>query len=93
MINFSVSVKTYVGKSWVAAITGRDAKYGIARTFVHPISREVSRSGRTGEWTYYLTPGLYQVQEPNGSRINRYFIRVTEDGWEFFAESDLMAEI
>ena len=53
------------GKEWVAEIVGRDPKYKFKREFLQPVSRDWSRSGKTGTTSYELEPGkIYEVNEP-----------------------------
>ena len=53
------------GKEWVAEITGRHPKYKFKREFLLPVSRDWSRSGKTGLTSFELEPGkVYEVNEP-----------------------------
>jgi hypothetical protein len=71
-------------KCWVARITGRDAKYGLARQFVNGI-RDYSRANKPrtrGVYTIYsLAPGLYEIQSPRSwGKTDRYFAQIATDG-------------
>lgn len=71
-------------KPWVAEITGRDPKYGLARSFLAG-SRDYSRSNRPGTrgiyTTYVLEPGkVYEINDPHSwGKTCRYFARVAPD--------------
>lgn len=71
-LGFSV----FEGTTYVARITGRDPKYGLARAFVPAASRHRSKSGRTGSNTYLLEPGVYEL---SGEGRRRYVV-VGPDG-------------
>ena len=72
-------------RAWVAEITGRDPKYGLARSFVHG-KKDYSQSNSVGSrgvklW-YELWPGrVYDVSHPVcWKRTRRYFCRVEGNG-------------
>lgn len=73
--------------AWVARITGRDNRYGLARAFIRA-DGHISRSGRSGSFAWTLpAPGFYEirdVQHDAGSasigRLDSGFIRVAADG-------------
>ena len=57
--------KTYGGsKPYIAVITGTDARYGFARTFLSGTCVHVARSGRTEQWDYVIdAPGIYERRD------------------------------
>lgn len=76
-----LDICTPEGKTWMARITGPDARWGVARQFLNPVDKNTSRSGRTGMATYLLEPGVYERREGrNRLRGNNGFFRVTDDG-------------
>ena len=49
---------------WVAKITGRDAKFGLARQFLKKDLSDLSGSGRSGTIEVTITePGFYEFRE------------------------------
>lgn len=78
MTTISINHQPSGGREWVAEITGRDQQYGVERSFLRPISRSWSSSGKTGTTTFELLPGrLYQVKP---SWKDRYYVVVNADG-------------
>lgn len=73
----SLDVCTPEGKTWLAAVTGADPKFGFAREFVHAVSRDTSRSGKTGTATYVVDDGLYESNEGR-RRLGRRYWRVAD---------------
>lgn len=78
------AVLTPSRRPWVAQITGRDARHGLARTFLEHLKdyRDANGTGSRGVFlTYVLRDGfLYEVRELlSWNRERRYFCRV-EDG-------------
>lgn len=72
-------------RPWVAEVTGKDATYGYARTFVRgrtDYSRANSKQTRGVFTAYDLEPGrLYEVKSPESwSTTKRYFAVVGESG-------------
>ena len=71
-------------KPWIARITGRDEKYGLAREFVDGVA-DYSRSNRPGTrgvyYSFDLGTGYYEVKGGTswGSCDNRKFIHVRDD--------------
>lgn len=68
-------------RPWVAQITGRDARHGLARTFLNHLKdyKDANGTGSRGVYlTYVLRDGfLYEVRELlSWSRERRYFCRV-----------------
>lgn len=60
------------GREWVAEITGRDQRYGVARKFLVAIDASWSSSGKTGSTIFELEAGkLYQVKP---SWKDRYYL-------------------
>jgi hypothetical protein len=51
------------GKTWLARITGPDERWGVVRAFINPVSTSTSKSGRTGQATYLIGPGIYERHE------------------------------
>jgi len=79
------------GKTWVAEILGPHPKYGFERSFLSPIHRERSSSGRTGSNIYLLAEGkIYQVQEPFEDRVT---IRVQDGDVVEVNPVDLLKEL
>ncbi len=73
-----LDVCTPEGKTWLAHVTGLDPKFGFQRSFVNPINRDTSRSGKTGTYTYLVDDdGLYEANEGRRSRGKSYY-RVTD---------------
>lgn len=65
------------GREWVAEITGRHPKYGLARNFLPVVARNWSTTGKTGSTAFELEEGkLYEVNAPYKGRS---FVKV-EDG-------------
>lgn len=62
-MSIRIEVHAHLGfKPWLACITGTDAKYGLARSFVRSDEYSRSRSGRTGNQAWELDSiGLYQL--------------------------------
>ena len=52
------------GREWVAEIVGIDEKFGFKRTFINPVEKNWSSSGRTGETIYLVEEGIYEYNEP-----------------------------
>jgi len=49
-------------RPWLAQITGTSKTYGFEQAFVRATERDMSRSGRTGTYTWEIDePGLYRV--------------------------------
>jgi len=72
-------------KPWVARITGRCERYGLAREFVPCRITDYSRSNGVGSrgvvCRYILSPGVYEVNAWQSWRgRDRYFARVTDGG-------------
>lgn len=59
----TISLHGHLGyRPWVACVTGRDPKYGLAQTFIRADESSSSRSGRTGNKTWHIDdPGLYRI--------------------------------
>lgn len=82
--SITVEYETIGGeRPWVAEITGKDAKYGLARKFVdgtRDYSRANSKRTRGVYTTYTLVPGrVYECSDPRSwSRTERYFARVVD---------------
>jgi hypothetical protein len=74
----TLDVCTPEGKTWLAAITGLDAKFGLQRSFVVATDRNLSGSGKTGSMTYAVTDGIYESSEGR-KRLGRRFWRVEGD--------------
>lgn len=92
-----------VPKPWVAQITGVDAKYGLARTFVDPLRdwRDAHRSCRGNVYgvvaAYPLRDGrLYEVSRLRGRASKRYvareFLRVADGQLAEISATDALAE-
>lgn len=76
-----LDICTPEGKTWLARITGSDSRFGVAREFLRATERSTSRSGRTGQETYLVGPGVYERREGRRSLSHQNgFFRVTEDG-------------
>ena len=83
-IKLSFGSKKY--KSWVAEITGQDAKYGFARKFINLDDRE------TDEVT--LANGVYQINGQGASDFyEKAFIVVKDGEVTEIEESEVMAAI
>lgn len=59
----TIALHAHLGfRPWVARVTGRDPKYGLAQSFVRANESSSSRSGRTGNKTWHIDePGLYRI--------------------------------
>lgn len=73
----------HTNTAWVAQITGLDARYGLARRFIRPLT-DFSRAnsvGSRGVYGYYiLDDGIYEVNRRLSWRnCRRYFVRA-QDG-------------
>jgi hypothetical protein len=76
-----LDICTPEGKTWLARITGPDARFGVNREFVNATTRDLSRSGRTGTVTYLVEPGVYERREGRRSLGHRNgFFEVTGAG-------------
>lgn len=65
-------------RPWVAHITGFDDRYTFAREFVRGEVAKVNR--KRHNYTYTLTPGLYEVNAPTAFDLaDRYFLAVEAD--------------
>ena len=62
------------GKTWLAELTGTDAKFGFRREFVNAVEKTTSRSGRTGTATYLVGPGVYESNEGRRRLGRRYWV-------------------
>lgn len=69
-------------KSWVAEITGKDARFGFARKFVNPVEEN-------GDKTFELENGFYEVS--NGGE--RKFVNVDNGQVNTVSKSDVMAAL
>ena len=71
---FSINHQPSGGKEWVAEIKGRHPKYKLDREFLRPVSRDWSRSGKTGSTSFEVEEGkVYEVNEP---WEDRFFVKV-----------------
>jgi hypothetical protein len=71
---YNVNHQPSGGKEWVAEIVGRHPKFKFERSFLSPIERKWSGSGKTGTTRYELEAGkVYEVNEP---WKGRWFITV-----------------
>lgn len=87
-----LDICTPEGKTWLARITGVGGRYGVDRAFVNPVSKDVSKSGKTGTATYAITEdGVYQSNEGR-RRLGRRWWRVTGDTVEEIDEATALAE-
>lgn len=76
-----LDICTPEGKTWLAEITGPDARWGVARQFVRAAERSTSRSGQTGQAVYLVGPGVYERHEGRRNLSgNNGFFRITEGG-------------
>jgi hypothetical protein len=77
----SLDVCTPEGKTWLARITGPSEQYGVERDWVRPVSRDTSRSGRTGTFAYEIGPGVYERHEGRHRLRDRNgFFELSADG-------------
>jgi hypothetical protein len=70
--NTTVTIESnnHRGRAWIAEITGLDAKYGLARTFVPKRDVTSARSNvyRDNEWVLDLTDGtIYEYRDIDAS--------------------------
>lgn len=70
---------------WVAAITGRDPRFGLAREFLRPEHTDYARANAVGSrgvcLIYHLAPGVYEVAaRESWQSTRRYFLRVHPGG-------------
>lgn len=75
-VEVTLGFSVFEGKTYAARVTGRDPKYGLARSFVPAASRHRSRSGRTATNTYLLEPGIYELSDEG----RRRYVAVGPDG-------------
>ena len=76
------------GSAWVARVTGTDPRFHLARRFLDKDQEHVSRSGRSGWFTWVLRePGFYEIRDvqyeagvASIGRLDRGFLRVDEAG-------------
>lgn len=87
----SLDIATDEGKTWLARVTGLGGKYGIEREWIHPIARNTSRSGRTGDAIYLVEDGVYESNEGRRRLGRRYW--VVADGQVREVERDEMIRI
>ncbi len=87
-----LDVCTPEGKTWLAEVTGLDPKFGFQRSFVNPISRDTSRSGKTGTHTYLVDDGLYEANEGR-RRLGKSYYRVTDDEATRISQDELIAAL
>lgn len=88
----TLDVCTPEGKTWLARVTGMGGQYGLERDFCRAISRDLSRSGRTGTMTYAVSDGLYEANEGR-RRLGRTYWRVTGGVAAEITLDELRAEI
>ena len=70
-------------RGWVARLIGLDARYGFRREFLEG-PRDYTQAdsmGQRGIYEYfYLSDGLYEINEPTGlGKSRRYFASVADD--------------
>lgn len=91
-VKITFDVCTPEGKTWLAQITGLDPKFGFTRSFVNPISKDTSRSGRTGSYTYLADDGLYEANEGR-RKLGRSYYRVADGKAEQISQDELIAAL
>ncbi len=62
-------------RPWVARINGKDAQFGLSRTFV-----EADKTVFGGEWTYELLDGLYECCTRNSKGAERRYFALVAEG-------------
>jgi hypothetical protein len=70
----NLDIATMEGKTWLAEITGTDAKFGLQRSFVNAVEKTTSRSGKTGTASYLVGDGVYESNEGRRRLGRRYWI-------------------
>lgn len=91
-VKIVLDVCTPEGKTWLAAVTGFDPKFGFEREFVNPISKDTSRSGRTGTYTYLTDDGLYEANEGR-RKLGRSYYRVADGEAQQISQDELIAAL
>src|SRR5690554_1929736 len=69
-----LDICTPEGKTWLARLDGLDESFGFDREFVRAVSRDTSRSGRTGTATYLVEDGVYESNEGRRRLGRRYWL-------------------
>lgn len=69
----ALDICTPEGKTWLAAITGTDPKFGFNREFVNAVTRNTSKSGKTGNAIYVVDDGIYESNEGRRRYGRRYW--------------------
>jgi hypothetical protein len=84
-------------RPWVARILGKDAKWGLARTFLSGITdREGANSaGSRGVFTTYeLHDGAYEISSPESwKRTDRYFALIANGELRRVTAQDILQHI
>lgn len=59
----TIALHAHLGfRPWVARVSGRHTKFGLAQAFVRADESSSSRSGRTGDKVWHIDePGLYRI--------------------------------
>lgn len=83
-------------KPWVARIVDTHDHYGFAREFVQSFRdyRNASRSGKGVMHCYFLTPGLYEINEIRSwKHTDRYFARCAGGELKRIEKETLLTEL
>ena len=70
----NLDIATMEGKTWLAELTGTDAKFGFRREFINTVEKITSRSGKTGTASYLVGDGVYESNEGRKRLGRRYWI-------------------
>lgn len=70
-----LDVCTPEGKTWLARLTGVGGPAGFQREFYRYVAADLSRSGKTGIYTYVLDDGIFESNEGR-RRYGRKYWRV-----------------
>ena len=82
------SMRRQEGKKWVARITGKDEKYGLARQFISPTAIEWGKYGMKKAVFELDAPGYYQDSDGDYFKV---FVGKIPDGFD--AECCSKAEV
>jgi hypothetical protein len=88
-----LNVCTPEGRTWLALLTGVGGKFGFDRDFINAASKDLSRSGKTGSMTFYITDdGIYQSNEGR-KRLGKTFYRIEGDTVTEITEDEAVAAL
>ena len=81
-------------KPWIARITGKDPKFGVAREFIQG-TRDYSRANKPrtrGVYTVWsLEDGIYEINAPRAwGKTDRFFVRIAGGQQALISAAELM---